>query len=58
MLLILRSDCALPSGGESELYAEGFDVRQAQLFLDDGCIESSTLVERVLHEPIQRGDMV
>jgi hypothetical protein len=29
------------------------DVREAQLFLDDGIIESTTLVERVLFQPIR-----
>ena len=33
--------------------ADEIDVRQAQLFLDDGVIESSTLVERVMHQPIR-----
>ena len=32
---------------------ETIDVRQAQLFLDDAIIESSMLVERVLHQPIR-----
>lgn len=29
------------------------DVREAQLFLDDDVVESSTLVKRVLHQPIR-----
>ena len=33
--------------------ADEIDVREAQLFLDDGVIESSTLVERVMHQPIR-----
>lgn len=32
---------------------EPIDVRQAQLFLDDSVVESSTLVRRVLHKPIR-----
>jgi len=29
------------------------DVRQAQLFLDDGIIESSTLLQRMIHKPVR-----
>jgi hypothetical protein len=33
--------------------ANDIDVRESQLFLDDGVIESSTLVQRILHQPIR-----
>lgn len=34
--------------------AAEIDVRQSQLFLDDHVIESSSLVERVMHQPIRQ----
>ncbi len=41
------------NGAIDSVVAEKIDVREAQLFLDDGVIESSTLVERVMHQPIR-----
>ena len=44
---------AVMPGIAMSLHAQDLDVRQTQLFLDDAIIESSTLVERVLHQPIR-----
>jgi hypothetical protein len=37
----------------TRLVAQVIDVRQAQLFIDDAIVETSTLVERVFHQPIR-----
>ncbi len=41
--------------GSVDITADEIDARHAQLFLDDGVIEATTLVERVLHQPIRHG---
>jgi hypothetical protein len=35
------------------LFGTEIDVRESQLFLDDEIIESTTLIERILHQPIR-----
>lgn len=46
---VLMAAFSVASGGE-------IDVRKTQLFLDDEIIESVTLLERVLHQPIRHSE--
>lgn len=46
---VLMAAFCVASGGE-------IDVRKTQLFLDDEIIESVTLLERVLHQPIRHSE--